>query len=86
MNDKQRFKSKCYEYMLFEKFKDVYLGDNHDGGVHYIEKMYPNLPVDYNDVYRKIIKYRIKKYGTSYITSDTYDIRLPRNKHRKKGR
>jgi hypothetical protein len=60
------------ENKIFEELKDKFFE-----GIKYIKKTYKDENIDYKAVYRRIINYRIKKYGTSYIDNPANDIIKP---------
>ena len=64
--DVNNFKQKYYEQIIFDEMKDEPFDT-----MGFIRKKYANYDVDYGvdyrNVYKRIMDYRIKKYGTSYI-------------------
>lgn len=62
MDGKEEFTKLFLEEKVFNELKDDYFG-----GIKHMKSMYKDLPIDYDAVYRRIINYRIKKYGTSFI-------------------
>ena len=61
--DKKEFIRFCNETKIFNELKDKYFS-----GMRYLKKRYGNMDADLYRVYRKIINYRIKRYGTSLIS------------------
>lgn len=64
--DKDLFKKQYYEQQMFNDLRDTPFDT-----LRYIKKTYPDYDtkygVDYFQVYRRIMNYRIKRYGTSYM-------------------
>lgn len=67
--DSKDFTKEYYEAKIFNELKDTSFA-----GINDIKKKYPNLDIDYYNVYRKILNYRIKKYGTSFISAPDNQI------------
>ncbi len=65
-NDKknsEEFQKQYFETVVFNELKDAYFP-----GISYIRNKYEDLGIDCWEVYRKIVDYRIKKYGNSYMS------------------
>lgn len=60
---KEEFKKGLLEQQIFDELKDSYFG-----GITYIKMKWQGLDIDYGKIYRRIINYRIKTYGTSFFT------------------
>lgn len=71
--NKDTFIKEFYEQKIFNEMKDIYFG-----GVRELKRRYGELDINYSDIYRKIINYRIKRYGTAYISPPDSDAMLPR--------
>ena len=66
----EEIRTKYYEEKAFDELKNVYF----PGGWHYIDAMYGKYGVDAHALYRRIMNYRIKTFGTSYITQSDFGI------------
>lgn len=75
--NKEEFRKKLIEQTIFEELKDCCISNN------YLRKKYQGLDIDHNKVYRRIINYRISKYGSSFITSPDRNI-IPKNSEYRK--
>lgn len=68
------FKKQYYEQVIFDNLKDTPFD-----ALNYIKKTYKDYDkkynVDYTMVYKRIMDYRIKKYGTSFMPTSTYKRR-----------
>ena len=62
--DREEFKRRLLEEQIFEELKDGYFG-----GINYIRCKYEGSGIDFSRVYRRIINYRIEKFGTSSLPS-----------------
>lgn len=71
--EKEEFKRRLLEQQIFDELKDGY-----HGGVNYIKNKWQGCDIDPNRIYRRIINYRIKTYGTSYMVSPNKDIEKPK--------
>ena len=71
--NKDVFIKELHEEQVFNDMKDIYFG-----GVRELKKRYGDFDVDFTKVYRRIINYRIKRYGTSYISPPDSEARMPR--------
>lgn len=60
--DNKSFTKTYYETKIFNELKDIFFV-----GVNDMKKRYPDLDVDYYDIYRRILNYRIEKYGSSFM-------------------
>ena len=56
------FQKQYFETVAFNELKDAYFP-----GIAYIRNKYGDLGINCWDVYKKVIDYRIKKYGNSYM-------------------
>lgn len=74
------FKKQYYEQVIFDNLKDTPFD-----ALNYIRKKYPNYDklynVDYTMVYKRIMDYRIKRYGTSFMPTSTYKRRKNEGAH-----
>ena len=74
MDDKEYFIKQYYEQVMFNELKDRPFDT-----LNYIRRKYPDYDtkynVDYSMVYKKIMDYRIKRYGTSFMPTSTYKKR-----------
>lgn len=59
----EEVRKKYYEDKIFNELKDIYFM----GGTKYIKSRYGKYGIDATGVYRRIVNYRIKKYGTSSL-------------------
>lgn len=66
----EEIRIKYYEEKAFEDLKNAYF----TGGWRYIDSQYGKYGVDANKVYRRIINYRIKKFGSSFIIQPDFGI------------
>ena len=73
--DKEEFKIQLLEQQIFDELKDGYFG-----GIGYIITKYEGSGIDYSRVYRRIINYRIKAFGTSTVFFNDYYTRQERIK------
>lgn len=76
---REQFKIKLIETKIYEELKDVLFVTAGLIRVKYPE--YEGL-IDYGRVYRRIVKYRIKTYGTSmtsYLSSSRFEQYIGRN-------
>ena len=71
MENKEDFVKKVLEEKIFEELKDDYFG-----GIKDIKNRYKDYPIDHDEVYRRIINYRIKRYGTSFISKPANDYHI----------
>ena len=68
---KEELLKKYNEVRIFNELKDVYFE-----GINDMKRRYRNVDVDFYSIYRRIINYRIKKYGTSlFVNPNNYNIR-----------
>lgn len=65
--NREEFKTRLLEQQIFEELKDGYFG-----GIGYIRTKYEGSGIDFSRVYRRIINYRIKEFGTSTIICNSY--------------
>ena len=63
MNNSKEFQKNYFETVVFNELKDAYFP-----GISYIRNKYGDLGIDTWNVYRRIVDYRIKKYGNSYLS------------------
>lgn len=70
MDGKEEFTKLFLEEKVFNELKDVYFG-----GIKHLKSTYKEFDIDYDKVYRRIINYRIDKYGTSYLPDPTADFK-----------
>lgn len=68
MNNKEEFKRLLKEQELFDKLKDKYVT------CEYINGTYCDLDIDHSRLYRRIVNYKIKKYGSSFELKPSYGI------------
>lgn len=77
--NKEDFMKKVLEEKIFNELKDCYFGGKKD-----MISRYKDYQVDYDDIYRRIINYRIEKYGTSFVTKPTKDFYVSRKEYIKR--
>jgi hypothetical protein len=65
--EREEFKKQLLEQQIFDELKDGYFG-----GINYIRCKWEGTGIDHSRVYRRIVNYRIKVYGTSSIPNPTY--------------
>lgn len=76
---REQFNKKAYEEIIFNNTKDkLYVT------APILRAMYPEYEgiVSFGNIYKKIVEYRIKKYGTSmtsYLSLKRYDELIGRN-------
>lgn len=58
--DKEEFKKRLIETQIFNELKDC-----HFSGANYIKNKWQGLDIDYSRVYRRIVNYQVKTYGSS---------------------
>lgn len=75
--NKEEFKKKLMEQQIFDELKDCCISNN------YIRLKYQGLDIDHNKVYRRIVNYRIKKYGTSFLISPAQGVIKTTREYRK---
>ena len=56
---KDNFKQAMFETMLFNELKDCNI-KNSD----YLKKKYQGLDIDYSKIYRRIVNYQVRMYGS----------------------
>lgn len=61
--NREDFQKQYFETVVFNDLKDSYFP-----GIKYIRDKYGDLGIDCWVVYRRIVDYRIKKYGNSYMS------------------
>lgn len=61
--NREGFQKQYFETVAFNELKDKYFP-----GIKYIRDKYGDLGIDCWAVYRRIVDYRIKKYGNSYMS------------------
>lgn len=76
---REQFIKKTYEEMIFNEVKDKLFVT-----ATILRAMYPEYEgiVDFGNIYKKIVEYRIKKYGTSmtsYMSLKRYEELVGRN-------
>lgn len=59
---KEEFAKQLLEQQIFDELKDTYFT-----GIKYIRAKYQGSGIDFDRVYRRIVNYRIKNYGNSYM-------------------
>lgn len=59
---KEEFAKQLLEQQIFDELKDTYFT-----GIKYIRAKYQGSGIDFDRVYRRIVNYRIKNYGSSYM-------------------
>ena len=67
MQSKEEFIRQLLEQQIFDELKEGYFG-----GCGYIRAKYEGTGIDASRVYRRIVNYRIKKYGTSTLENPSY--------------
>ena len=71
MNSKEEFIQRVLEEKVFAELKDNYFG-----GIKDIKYKYRDYNIDFDRVYRRIINYRIDKYGTSFVSKPGKDFHV----------
>lgn len=61
---KEQFRIKLIEQIIYDNEKDIGINTVNELRLKY---NYLNLDLDYSSIYRKIVNYRIKNYGTSRL-------------------
>ncbi len=62
VKNREDFQKQYFETVVFNDLKDSYFP-----GIKYIREKYGDLGIDCWEVYRRVVDYRIKKYGNSYM-------------------
>lgn len=75
--NKEEFRRKLIEQQIFDELKECCISNN------YLRKKYQGLDIDFNKVYRRIINYRVKKYGSSYLVNPTNSVINNKSEYRK---
>lgn len=82
---KEEFIIRLIEQQIFDELKDGYFS-----GINYIRMKYEGSGIDFSRLYRRIVNYRIREYGTSSFPNltDYYrsDERLKQNQNIKRAR
>lgn len=78
MQTKEEFKIRLLEQQIYEELKDGYFG-----GVGYIRQKYDGSGIDASKVYRWIVNYRIKVYGTSTFLNPSFIVYKTRGERKR---
>lgn len=82
---KEEFEQRVLEQQIFNDLKDASIWSSE-----YVRKKYQGLNIDYSRLYRRIINYQIKTYGTSLndrsFPTEDYEKRKNRINNRKRQR